>query len=165
MLQSHRRLPVEHKVFANWLYAKSFETPHESTKYMSQLLEFDDQVPLFHYQLGIDYMDMYQYDKAEEYYRQALSLEPERPVGLNSLAYFLIDNNRNINEGMELVEKALAINPDYYIPDTKGWGLFKLGKYKESLELLEKAWELKPLYDHGIYLHLQEARKAVAGQR
>jgi len=66
---------------------------------------------------------------------------------------------------MELVEKALAINPDYYILDTKGWGLFKLGKYKESLELLEKAWELKPLYDHGIYLHLQEARKAVAGQR
>ena len=271
------QMPLQHKVWANWLYAKSCETPHESTKYMSQLLEFDNQVPLFHYQLGLDYMAIHQYDKAvtaiekafdiykkwdskpmwiynyyhlgiayhktglykkekelykraeqdfpedcailprqailslsegdinsanryiekyvsnrknnswsdaaiagslagiyseagildkaEEYYRQALSLEPERPVRLNSLANFLIDNNRNINEGMELVEKALAINPDYYIPDTKGWGLFKLGKYKESLELLEKAWELKPLYDHGIYLHLQEARKAVAGQR
>jgi Tfp pilus assembly protein PilF len=50
-------------------------------------------------------------DKGEEYYREALSLEPENPVGLNNLAYFLIDKDRNTNEGMELVDKALASNP------------------------------------------------------
>ena len=46
-------------------------------------------------------------DKAEEYYRQALSLEPESPGRLNNLAYFLIDKDRNINEGLKLVDKAL----------------------------------------------------------
>ena len=48
-------------------------------------------------------------DKADKYYRKALSLEPENPVRLNDLAYFLIDKDRNVNEGMELVEKALEI--------------------------------------------------------
>jgi tetratricopeptide (TPR) repeat protein len=46
-------------------------------------------------------------DKAEEYYRKALSLEPENPNRLNDVAFFLINNGRNINEGLELIEKAL----------------------------------------------------------
>ena len=102
-------------------------------------------------------------DKAEEYFREALSLEPERSVRINNLALFLIDNDRNINEGMELIEKALELSPDnYHYSDTKGWGLFKQGKYKEALEFLEKAWNSKPSYDHEIYLHLEAAKKALA---
>jgi tetratricopeptide (TPR) repeat protein len=38
-------------------------------------------------------------DKAEEYYREALSLQPSAGR-LNTLAYFLIDNDRNITEGL-----------------------------------------------------------------
>jgi tetratricopeptide (TPR) repeat protein len=99
-------------------------------------------------------------DKAEEYYRQALSLEPENPFMLNYLAYFLIDKDRNINEGLELVDKALELSPDdYNYLNTKGWGLYKQGKNKEALELLEKAWKLKPIYNHDIYLHLEEVKK------
>ena len=48
-------------------------------------------------------------DKAEEYYRQALSLQPDNPEIMNNLAFFLIDKDRNINEGMELIDKALEI--------------------------------------------------------
>lgn len=105
-------------------------------------------------------------DKAEKYYRQALSLEPENPLRMNNLALFIIDKERNITEGLELIEKALTLSPDnYQYLDTKGWGLYKQGKFKEALELLEKSWEIKPVYDHGIYLHLEEARKAVAGKK
>ena len=82
--------------------------------------------------------------KAEEYYREALVLEPENPEELNNLAWFLINNDRDIEEGMELIDKALALSPDdYMIIDTKGWGLYKQRKYKEALDLLEKAWRLK----------------------
>ena len=35
-------------------------------------------------------------DKAEKYYQKALSLEPENPLIINILAYFLIDKDRNI---------------------------------------------------------------------
>jgi AraC-like DNA-binding protein/tetratricopeptide (TPR) repeat protein len=108
-------------------------------------------------------------DKAEEYYRQALSLEPENPRILNGLAYFLIDKDRNVNEGLELVDKALVINPnnhDYL--DTKGWGLHIQGKNREALEILQKSWDLRmknAIYNHEAYLHLEAAKKAVAGQR
>ncbi len=43
-------------------------------------------------------------DKAEQFYRQALSLEPENPERLNALACFLRDNNRNPNEFLGLIE-------------------------------------------------------------
>jgi tetratricopeptide (TPR) repeat protein len=105
-------------------------------------------------------------DESEEYLRKALSLEPENPLRMNNLAWFLIDKDRNVEEGMELVDKALALSPnDYSIIDTKGRGLYKQGKYKEALDLLEKAWRLKPVYDHEVFLHLEAARKAVAGQK
>ena len=102
-------------------------------------------------------------NKAEEYFREALSLEPERPVRINNLALFLIEKDRNINEGMDLIEKALELSPDNYLySHTKGWGLYKQGKYREALEILKKSWELKPIYDHDLFLHLEEVRKALA---
>jgi tetratricopeptide (TPR) repeat protein len=104
--------------------------------------------------------------KAEEYYRKALSLGPEKGWSLNNLAYFLIDKDRNVNEGLELVEEALKLQPENYsYINCKGWGLYKQGKNKEALELLEKCDSLKPTYDHEIYLHLEAAKKAVASQK
>jgi tetratricopeptide (TPR) repeat protein len=88
---------------------------------------------------------------------------------LNNLAYFLIDKDRNINEGLELVNKALELSPDNYMSlHGKGWGLYKQGKYKEALEILQKSWDLrreKAVYNHEAFLHLEEARKAVSGQK
>jgi tetratricopeptide (TPR) repeat protein len=101
-------------------------------------------------------------DTAEEYYRQALTLEPENLMRINSLAWFLIDKDRNIKEGIVLVEKALEVSPDdYSYLHTKGWGEYKQGNYEAALELLERSWENKPVYDHEIYLHLEEVKKAV----
>jgi tetratricopeptide (TPR) repeat protein len=66
---------------------------------------------------------------------------------------------------LELIERVIESSPDdYNCLDTKGWGLYKLGRYKESLELLEKAWDLKPIYNHEIYLHLEKVKKAIADQ-
>jgi tetratricopeptide (TPR) repeat protein/AraC-like DNA-binding protein len=103
--------------------------------------------------------------KAEEYLRQAMRLEPRNPVKINNLAYFLIDNELNVYEGLQLVNKSLALNPDDYLSlDCKGWGAYKMGRYEEALELLEKSWNLKPVYNHRIYLHLEEVRKKVSGK-
>lgn len=100
-------------------------------------------------------------DKTEKFLRQALFLEPENPARMSSLASFLIDRNRNVEEGLNLVEKALELSPDNYnFLHNMGWGFYKQGKYKEALELLEKSWALRPMYIHKIYLHLEEARKA-----
>jgi tetratricopeptide (TPR) repeat protein len=105
-------------------------------------------------------------ERAEEYYRQVLVLEPENPTILNNIAYFFYRLNINIDEGLNLINKALQLNPDNFIfLATKGELLYKQGKYKEALALFEKSWELKPIYNHDIYLDIQMAKKAVAGQK
>jgi tetratricopeptide (TPR) repeat protein/uncharacterized membrane protein YvlD (DUF360 family) len=108
-------------------------------------------------------------DIAEEYYRKALSLEPEKPLRMNNLAFFLIDKDRKIEEGLQLARKALELNPDNYdCLHTRGWGLYKQGKYKEALDLLQESWDIRvenAIYDHAAYLHLEAAKKAVASQK
>ena len=108
-------------------------------------------------------------DNAEDFYRQALSVEPESDVRINNLAYFLIDKDRNIKEGLEINDKTLALNPENYnYLHTKGWGLYKQGKYQQALEILQKSWNIRrkqAVYDHEAYLHLEAAKKAVAEQK
>ena len=86
---------------------------------------------------------------------------------MNNLAYFLIDKDRNINKGMELISKALELSPDNYTYlHAKGWGLYKQGKYQEALDILQKSWDLRmknAIYNHEAFLHLEAAKKAVAG--
>ncbi len=105
-------------------------------------------------------------DMAETYYREALSLEPQKPERMNDLAFLLIDSERNLAEGMRLIDKALESNPDdYRFLDCKGLGLYKQGKFREALKLIERSWEMKPVYRHRIFLHLEAANKAVASQK
>jgi tetratricopeptide (TPR) repeat protein len=101
---------------------------------------------------------------AEDFYRKAYCLEPEKPSRMNDLAFILIDRTKNIQEGIELLNKALKLSPDnYLLLDTKGWGLYKQGKYQEALEVLQKSWDLrreKAVYNHPAYLRLEEVKKA-----
>jgi tetratricopeptide (TPR) repeat protein len=116
--------------------------------------------------LGWAYSETAIFDKAEESFRRAISLEPDEPWWIYYLARFLIDKDRNIDEAMELIDKALIIEPDNYLYlETKGWGLYKLGKYNEALLLIQRSWELKPVYKHEIFLHLEAAKKAVASKK
>jgi tetratricopeptide (TPR) repeat protein len=105
-------------------------------------------------------------DKAEKYYRKALSLSPESSGRMNTLAYFLIDKDRDIKEGLQLADTALKINPkSYSYLHTKGWALYKLGKYQEAKDLLQASWDLRKknaIYNHDAYAHLDSAKTAVA---
>ena len=109
-------------------------------------------------------------DKAEEYFRQAYSLAPpEMFEALRMLAFSLIDKDRNIDEGLELVEKYIKLRSENYsILDVKGWGLYKKGKYKEALETMQKGWDLRmknAVYGYDAFQHLEAAKKAVASQK
>jgi tetratricopeptide (TPR) repeat protein len=72
---------------------------------------------------------------------------------LNYLGYTWIDQNRNLSQGLALIEKAVRQKPDDgYIVDSLGWAQFRLGRYKEAVKYLERAVELRPedpvLNDH-----------------
>ncbi|MCX6328338.1 MAG: helix-turn-helix domain-containing protein [Bacteroidia bacterium] len=102
-------------------------------------------------------------DKAEKYFREALRMDPQNILWLNNLAYLLINTGRNISEGMDIAEKVLVIDTaNIRALRIKGWGLYKLGKNQEALDLLQKCWNTKLYgYNHSELLHLEEVRKAV----
>jgi tetratricopeptide (TPR) repeat protein len=111
-------------------------------------------------------------EKAEQYYRKALlsvELTSDNLQYFNNLAWFLIAKDRNMEEGIILADKALKLaQDDYSLLNTKGWGLYKQGKYKDALEILQKSWDSRlknAIYDHEAFLHLEAAKKAVAGQK
>jgi len=106
-------------------------------------------------------------ENTEACLRKALSLEPDNPARMSSLANFLIDRERDVAEGMELVDEALELKPDNYnFLHNKGWGLYKQGKYTEAVELLQKSWDLRmqsSIYNHKAFQHLEKAKAAAAG--
>jgi len=119
------------------------------------------------YNLGEIYYEAGILVKAEKYHRLELSLEPDNPVRMYNLGYFLIDSDRSINEGLELIDKVIELNPDsqWAVLEGKGWGLYKLGKYKEALAVLEKCRDLSLFYRHSVYHKIEEVKKAIAGQK
>jgi tetratricopeptide (TPR) repeat protein len=82
-----------------------------------------------------------------------MQLSPEEPLVLNYLGYTWIDQSRNLQQGLALIEKAVRQKPDDgYIVDSLGWAQFRMGRYKEAVKYLERAVELRPedpvLNDH-----------------
>ena len=119
--------------------------------------------------IGMIYNEAKLSDKAEDYYRQALVLDPENPSRINNLAFFLIDQDRNIPEGLELTEKALKLMPDdHSFLHTRGWGLYKVGRFGEANDILQQSWDIRRIregYDHSAYLHLEAAKMTAAGKK
>ncbi|MDR0664546.1 MAG: hypothetical protein LBF86_03390 [Helicobacteraceae bacterium] len=60
-------------------------------------------------------------------------------IYLNYLGYLLIDHDVDVERGVEYVKLALKIDPNnVYYADSLAWGYFKLGRFKESYDLIAK---------------------------
>ena len=66
---------------------------------------------------------------------------------------------------MELIDQALEFEPDNAdFLYTKGLGYYKQGKVIKAHEIINKAWDLRPHYNHDHYLLLQEVEQVLANQ-
>lgn len=98
------------------------------------------------YSRAIAHERLNQWDKAEPDFRKALELNPGQPQVLNYLGYSLIDRGEKLDEALAMIEKAVAAEPDSgYIVDSLAWGLFKLARYEEAIEPMERAALLEPV--------------------
>jgi tetratricopeptide (TPR) repeat protein len=105
------------------------------------------------YQRGIAYERLKQWPKAEPNFKKALELFPDQPQVMNYLGYSWVDMNINLDEGLDLIRKAVDLRPsDGYIVDSLGWAYYRLGRYEDAVRELERAVSLKPddpvLNDH-----------------
>ncbi|MDA8870684.1 tetratricopeptide repeat protein [Rhizobiaceae bacterium] len=109
------------------------------------------------YRLGISYERTKQWPKAEAAFRKALELNPDQPSVLNYLGYSWIDMDTNLQEGLDMIRKAVSLRPnDGYIVDSLGWAYYRLKRYQEAVKELERAVELRP-GDATINDHLGDA--------
>jgi tetratricopeptide (TPR) repeat protein len=98
-----------------------------------------------------------QWPKAEADLKKALELFPEQPHVLNYLGYSWIDQGVNLDQGMDMIKRAVQQRPDDgYIVDSLGWAYYRIGNYEEATKQLERAIELKP-EDPTINDHLGDA--------
>ncbi len=109
------------------------------------------------YRRGIAYERTKQWEKAEPNFKKSLELMPNQPDVLNYLGYSWIDMGINLDEGMEMIRKAVELKPrSGFIVDSLGWAHYKLGNYPEAVKELERAVNLMP-EDPVVNDHLGDA--------
>jgi tetratricopeptide (TPR) repeat protein len=96
------------------------------------------------------------YEPAEQFFRQALDIDPNSAMTLNYLGYMLADKGTRLPEALKLIRKAVEIDPmnGAYL-DSLGWTYFKLGEYELAEENLRQAVE-RDQTDPAVHDHLGE---------
>ncbi len=81
--------------------------------------------------------------ESEVVFRQLLSKEPDNAPALNYFGYMLAERGERLNESVDYIKRALAIDPNNgsYL-DSIGWAYFKDGKLDLALEHLQRAAQM-----------------------
>jgi tetratricopeptide (TPR) repeat protein len=106
--------------------------------------------------------------EAEAAFREALRRDPLHAPTLNYLGYMLADRNERLDEALDLITRALQIephNPSYI--DSLGWVHFRKGNLDEARRHLQRAAAMLPgnsvVQDHlGDVMHALGDRRAAA---
>ena len=126
------------------------------------LLETRDNPNWFvHYVRAIAHERLDNWPEAEADFRRALELNPDHPQVLNYLGYTMVEKRVNLDEALDMIERAAAARPDSgYIVDSLGWVLYRLDRYEEAIVHMERAAELMPT-DPVVNDHLGDVLWAV----
>jgi tetratricopeptide (TPR) repeat protein len=109
------------------------------------------------YARGAAYERLGDWQAAEADMQRALQVYPEQPVVLNFLGFSWADQNRNLAQAHDYIQKALDQRPeDGEIVDSLGWVLLRQGDTQQAVHVLEKAAEMQPV-DPTITGHLGDA--------
>ncbi|MCC7122431.1 MAG: tetratricopeptide repeat protein [Gammaproteobacteria bacterium] len=94
-------------------------------------------------------------DLVEADLRTIIEREPQNSQALNALGYTLADRTDRYEEAHQLITRALAVAPhDFFILDSMGWVLYRLGRLEEAVSYLEQARKLRN--DPEVAAHLGE---------
>ena len=164
--QRARRQKEVDEQLQNLIAKQDYAGAAESLDQAIRLAEAEDSAGWnLYYQRGIAHERLKQWDKAEPDFRKALELSPNQPAVLNYLGYSWVDMNRNLEEGLDMIKKAVTLRPnDGYIIDSLGWAYYRLGRYQDAVDELERAVLITPM-DPTINDHLGDAYWHVGRKR
>ena len=94
-------------------------------------------------------------DVLEADLKTIIEREPANAQALNALGYTLADHTDRYEEAYGYIERAYAIEPeDFYILDSMGWVLYRLGRFDEAIDYLNRARNIRD--DPEVAAHLGE---------
>lgn len=128
---------------------QSLDRQEEAVEVFTEIIEddriSDEQDWRLYYTRGALRERMGNWPAAEQDLKTAKALNPNAPEVLNYLGYSWIDRGMHLEEGLELVRKALTLRPNSgEITDSLGWAHYRLGNIDQSISYLERAVEIKP---------------------
>ena len=95
------------------------------------------------------------FDVLESSLKRLILLQPGHAHAYNALGYSFAERNVRLPEAKQLIEKALSLSPDdFFIIDSMGWVLYRMGDLKGAAAQLRRAWQGRP--DGEIGAHLGE---------
>ncbi len=131
-------------------------------KYLSLKKEIGQSQDIIEAHLSMIYSEAGFMTDAEEHARKAFLLNP---LWNFNLAEILIEADINNEEGIELLNKRLEINPDLpYLIYWKAKAYYNLGNYKEALVQVDKAIDIHTMYFHDAVMLKKEVEQALARQ-
>lgn len=126
--------------------------------------------PLFYYQYASLYERTGQLEAAEELFLKVIDIGDDDPIvaaAQNYIAYMWAERGEKLDEGLILIQKALAGDPkNGAFLDTLGWIYYMQGRYEEALEPLLMAGEIEKddpaVFEHlgSVYLKLGQRDQA-----
>ena len=131
-------------------FYKDNEYYKESIKYYSLALKEIKKdhflVPKILDRRGTSYERLGDWENAEKDLIDSLKILPDQAHVLNYLGYSWIDKGINLDEGLEMIKKAVKLREnDGYIIDSLGWAYYVKKNYVEAELHLQRAVELLPL--------------------
>ena len=86
-----------------------------------------------------------QSEEAEKQYRAVLKLDPDNGLAMNNLAYLLADNGGDLDEALQLAQRARAARQDLpAISDTLGWIYLKKGMTDAAVGMFDGLVQKEP---------------------
>jgi tetratricopeptide (TPR) repeat protein len=133
----------------------------ESIEYYNDIISEIEVFKVDHWSIfyarGISYERLKEWKYSDKDLLKALELKPDSAYVMNYLGYSWLERNIKLNQALDLIISANKLEPeDAFITDSLGWAYYLLGKYKESITILEKAISILP-FDPTLNDHLGDA--------
>lgn len=128
---------------------KKFKKYEKSILYYSLVLPKIDHSTTTYadvlYRRGGSYERIEKYNLSDIDLQKSLEVYPEEPHVLNYLAYSWLERKLNIEEAVDMLNRAYEKKKnDPYIIDSVGWGYYLIGDYVNAEKFLVKAVQLMP---------------------
>ena len=112
---------------------------------LNQLDEKSDSYAEILYRRGGSFERIGEHSKSDDDLLKSLSIKPNNPYVMNYLAYSWLERKHNIDEAIDMLEKAYQQRKnDPYIIDSIGWGYYLIEDFINAEKFLKRAVELMP---------------------